>query len=629
MLLACAALIQGCPGAGGRCAVDQDCATGAAGSFCAAGICEGPIRAVLTSAPSGVHARSETVPVGVQVTRVHGGVESALVSVIAGTSTIAATPDGTGGYQANLPLSFAPPGADAAASFTVRVADSLGHRLDLAGSVHVDDQGPSITIDPATLPAAPSVRNTSVPFVVALSDSAPPLQVQALSDGGPAIAGTVLGNDRFTLTIDTSRAAADATTSTVEIVARDALGNVSHAQVKVPITRVRWRTAAGVGAIEGLVLHENAVVTIGDTGLAVGTRTTGSFNAFPGVGNSLTTPSTDGTTLFTTDASGNACALSTSGAMAWCCPIGVPRGALALAPLPTRSDPLRLLLATDTSSTAGRLYELDSGKTNCNPQATLPLGAFTLGSPVVASNGLVIAAAHDRLASAWFDGLAWATRTDPLDTVPTGFAPGLVHAQATSTTAAGQTVVVSLTSGDLLSLTLPPLGSDGLPSGTTSTNFRTKVVGASSEFAGPPLLASDGAILSATTDRLLVALEADGHLRWSITLPGAVRAPPTLGAGGHVYIVTDDGSLSTYALSDGALEWRVDLGSSSPSSPQLGCDGALYVGLRSGEVVSLAVDAAGFDDGPWPRQGHDAHASADARRPLRASDGSCVEALSP
>ena len=118
----------------GECTRDADCASGAPGSFCADGICQGPPRGTLEAVADRPFARSESLHVRAHVTRSHG-VASARVVFAATTIDAVAEPDGALGAQ--VPLTLAPTGVEGAVPFSIELRDDLGHVTALPASVKV------------------------------------------------------------------------------------------------------------------------------------------------------------------------------------------------------------------------------------------------------------------------------------------------------------------------------------------------------------------------------------------------------------------------------------------------------------------------------------------------------------
>jgi len=140
-----------------------------------------------------------------------------------------------------------------------------------------------------------------------------------------------------------------------------------------------------------------------------------------------------------------------------------------------------------------------------------------------------------------------------------------------------------------------------------------------------PTIAADGTATVATDDRRVIALRADGSVRWTATLLANATAPPTHGAGNLVYVGTMLGDILALSLDDGSTVWSYHAGAPVRGPLAPGCDGLLYAGTDAA-VLALVIDSPGLADSPWPRAGHDIRGSGDARRPLRAPvTGACLE----
>lgn len=100
----------------------------------------------------------------------------------------------------------------------------------------------------------------------------------------------------------------------------------------------------------------------------------------------------------------------------------------------------------------------------------------------------------------------------------------------------------------------------------------------------------------------LVAVAADGSVRWSILRPDGISASPAVGPDGTVYVGCYDGKLYAINPANGAIRWQYDAGSFIVSSPAIGEDGSAYFGAGDGRLH--AVDTRGaarwtFQTGDW------------------------------
>jgi peptide/nickel transport system permease protein len=74
-------------------------------------------------------------------------------------------------------------------------------------------------------------------------------------------------------------------------------------------------------------------------------------------------------------------------------------------------------------------------------------------------------------------------------------------------------------------------------------------------FSGGPVVDAGGNLYIAATDPALLALDAQGALRWQAPLPAAPVGAPALGADGRVYVVDTDRGLTAFD-SNGAQLWH-------------------------------------------------------------------------
>lgn len=121
-----------------------------------------------------------------------------------------------------------------------------------------------------------------------------------------------------------------------------------------------------------------------------------------------------------------------------------------------------------------------------------------------------------------------------------------------------------------------------------------------------PAVSPDGATIyvgvETRTAGRLVAVAADGSVRWSILRPDGISASPAVGADGTIYAGCYDGKLYAINPSNGAIRWQYDAGAFIVSSPAIAADGTAYFGAGDGRLH--AVDARGalrwtFQTGDW------------------------------
>lgn len=585
----------------GRCAKDADCAGGAAGLFCAEGVCQAPPAVVLEEVPRAFSARSGTATVRARVTRAHG-IATARLSF--GSAAVDGAAEADGRFRFDVPLLAAPAGVEAAVPFAVVATDDLGHATTVRDALSVDDLAPRVAVDAATLPAAPVVRGTVVSLRVTAQDAT----AVTLAAGAEQV--TPLGGGVFVVRVDTAVAAAGASAVDVAMTATDAVGNASVAHAVVGITRLRWRTQpASPSHIVGLALADSVLVATSSSQTAlVIHRDTGALDAVQPLigGAAVGDVATNGTDFFSSRVDSKICRISLDGTQRWC---RGPYGTLHSGPALWNSD--IAILATSGSSSSGgqRLLAVSNAGT---PIGTQPLVDFDLSAPSIAPDGTIYAGALQAVVAARFDGFNFTG-------LPTSESPRYRGAPAPR--AAAGAVLLATTAGSLDTFAFPSDVLHSQPPPPLSTQ-----VSSSSIFAiTAPTLAADGTAVVGTDDHRVVALSPNGAPRWATTLHSVPSAPPTNGAGGLVYAGTDDGTLYALSLADGSVLWSFAAGSAIRTPPAAGCDGTLYFGTDDGAVFALVIDAPGLADSTWPRAGHDVRGTGDARRPLRSAAGACLE----
>ena len=612
------------PGASGECASDAQCSGGPAGSFCAAGICQGPTLGSLVI-PAGPFARTSTATIEVQLQRVHGGAANATAQLIASGANIMGAHNPDGSLRIDAPLGFAPAGQEGEVPFQVIVTDDLGHQTSLPGSVLVDDEAPRMRIDPASLPSAATLRGRTIALRVLLTDEAPST-LQFSLGAGVAQPATQQPDGSFVALLDTAQAAPGASSLAVQLLAEDSLGNRAQQSLSLPLTRLRWRSSSpSSDPIVGIAINLSSVMATTFSGYFVsvdradGTRTQHALTGLSPSGNLVV----DESAAYTALTDGRVCKLGFDGSVLWCCAsFGGVSGALSVGLLPSAqagSAPVSTVLATSAGNT-GRFFAMRDGASgSCDWQASSQVATFFEDSPAIGPDGLVYATATEALAVGLFDGLAWTSQPFSLSENPIG-QPAFANAAPGS---AGQRVLVGTTAGFLDALSFPQPADAGVLPGAPGALFDAQVSLASRP-ASTPALAEDGAAIVSTIDSRLAAIAPDGSLLWSAPLGSPPSAAPTAGAGGVIYAPGSDGTLTAYGL-DGGVLWSFSAGASivAPASP--GCDGAIYLGTSTGDILSIVADAPGLANSPWPREGHDIRGSGDARRPLRDVDGGCLE----
>jgi len=122
-----------------------------------------------------------------------------------------------------------------------------------------------------------------------------------------------------------------------------------------------------------------------------------------------------------------------------------------------------------------------------------------------------------------------------------------------------------------------------------------------------PVIDSDGTIY-VNSDGCLWAINPTGDLKWRYRIDSTLRvfspASPAVGSDGTIYIGTKDRGLIALNA-DGSLRWEADIDSEIFSSPAIGSDGTVYVGSLDSCVYAIRSDSKGLADSPWPKFQHD------------------------
>lgn len=613
------AVLAAClPSPRGQCQADADCAGGAAGLFCADGICQSLPSATLSEVPVKVLGRSQTATVRVRVERARGAPVLSL-SLAGAEVAPAAEPDGV--YRFDVPLTLVPARTEGTVPFSVSVTDDLAHPVVLGGALLVDDLAPRISIDPLTLPGAAVVRGTRVSLRVTLSDLTP--STLSFAIGGASGAAAAQADGSFVVPVDTSAAAPAAAAIEVALAATDAVGNVARRDVSFPITRLRWKAQEpSSSAIVGLALVASEVVatTLGSSVMLID-RTSGLISGSPHLGaGARGNVATDGTFFYASRVDSQFCKIGLDGTTRWCCgPLGILVGGAAIGPLPATHGALAQTAIVATANGAGtdgkRLYAFrDATDGSCDAKPTPQLANFRDGAPSIATDGTIYSGGVQAVIAAQFDGLTWTTRVTPES------ASYLGQPALRAPSAQGEAALFATQQGFVDFLGFPSAPLAGAPADAPAQASGDVIYPATSA-----TLASDGTAVVGTQDSRLVAFTPAGAVRWSVALPSAPTAAPTQGAGDVLYVGTLDGTLFALALGDGSVLWSFAAGAPLRTPPALGCDGTLYFGADSGAVFALATDSAGLAESPWPREGHDVRGTGDARRALRSTSGACQE----
>jgi hypothetical protein len=228
LLLALAACV---PDPGGSCSRDADCEGGAAGLFCAEGVCQSPPRAALDEMPRTLFARGHTATVRVRVDRAHGGAEAATASLRINGQTVQGAREPGGRLRFEVPLQLAPGGVEATVPIEVSVLDDLGHATVLSGSLALDDLAPRVFIDASSVPSQPVPHGTVVQLRAHVFDgsavtltTSPETKVALQLDGS------------FRMLVDTGALGPSATAAEPVLTAVDAVGLGASASARFAVT---------------------------------------------------------------------------------------------------------------------------------------------------------------------------------------------------------------------------------------------------------------------------------------------------------------------------------------------------------------------------------------------------------
>lgn len=102
-------------------------------------------------------------------------------------------------------------------------------------------------------------------------------------------------------------------------------------------------------------------------------------------------------------------------------------------------------------------------------------------------------------------------------------------------------------------------------------------------YGAGPVVAPNGNIIFGTedTDGTLYALSANGTLRWSVMLGGAVKASPAVTSDGVVYALCEGGILTALDSETGAIKWTATQ-SGSAAGVAVDKDGTIYMATNAG-----------------------------------------------
>lgn len=159
--------------------------------------------------------------------------------------------------------------------------------------------------------------------------------------------------------------------------------------------------------------------------------------------------------------------------------------------------------------------------------------------------------------------------------------------------------------------------------GTFDVNFSGPITStalwsyhAGSVLTGGPVIAHDGTLFVNNKTSLL-ALNADGTIRWQAETPAEPVRSPALGANGEIYVADRAGGLTAFTA-DGTSQWHFtrEQAVAASTGPIVGADGTIYYPRRS---RVQAVSSAG--EGLWLAPGADNYAES---MPRLSADGRLI-----
>jgi len=219
------------PDPGGSCSADADCGGGAAGSFCAEGVCQSPPLASFEEMPRTVFGRAQTATVRVRVERAHGGADAASGSLRINGHIVQAVREAGGRLRFDVPLQLGPAGVEASVSLEISVLDDLGHATVLTDALALDDLAPRVFIDADTVPSHPVPRGAVVQLRVHVFDG---WAVTLL--GSPTTPSRQL-DGAFLMAVDTGAIDPSATTAEAVVTAIDSVGLRASASARFAVAR--------------------------------------------------------------------------------------------------------------------------------------------------------------------------------------------------------------------------------------------------------------------------------------------------------------------------------------------------------------------------------------------------------
>lgn len=114
-----------------------------------------------------------------------------------------------------------------------------------------------------------------------------------------------------------------------------------------------------------------------------------------------------------------------------------------------------------------------------------------------------------------------------------------------------------------------------------------------------PVISSDGTIYFGGTDGAFSAVDRFGTVKWTLQLPGYLRATPVIAQDGSLFVAS--GNFLWVSSPDGKILSKSPIGIGADASPTLGPDGTIYVATSDGKVLAFEGAHGPLINSPWPK----------------------------
>jgi len=118
-----------------------------------------------------------------------------------------------------------------------------------------------------------------------------------------------------------------------------------------------------------------------------------------------------------------------------------------------------------------------------------------------------------------------------------------------------------------------------------------------------PVIASDGTVYFFNWDGAFYAVNPDGTQKAAMHIPGLIDVTPVLAEDGTIFGVS--GSVLLAISPEGKVTAESQIGVGVTSAPTIGPDGTFYVATLSGKIMAFDGGHGGLMDSPWPKFQHD------------------------